>query len=413
MRTIGIIFGLMLLLASDLMAQSYLTPRAVGFSGAMTSVADGYEAGLYNPALLGLNNPTSLTFLGVSAQGGTAPLGIYYFEQFGPRLEDDEKAEILAKIEEYGSLDFQLGVNAHWAGVSSGPIAINIFSEAQLNGNLSPRLAEFALYGNVSPDGIVHDIAIDGTALRGLVTTKAAVSYGTDLGWLPLPGRFLVGATFNLGMINAVAIGRDRGSRIVYDPLSADGAGELILGRKGDIWSVDVGAGWELGSLRLGAMMRNVVQRHRLPAEQIEVYRAVSHVATDTSYSQVDTLSLYQLPESDQKEIEKLIEESISKQNLTVSGALYWGPFVTTAEFRMLSPKFQLEGNVRELALGAAWHPFGWLQFRGGTVLGDDADTISGGATLLLGPLMLDGAASRSISDTEYYRVALQMSFRL
>lgn len=377
----------------------------------MSSAAEGFDAGLYNPALLGLGQSASLTMFGVSLQGGTAPLGLGYLGKFGPRLDLDDKAQILAKIEEHGSLDFHLGANVHWLGISSGKLAINILSEGRASGSFSPRLAELALYGNVSPDGVVRDVDIDGTVLHGRATTKAAVSYGTRLG-MPVPGELLVGATLNAGVLNGLAIGRDRGSRVLYDPLSADGVADLIVAKKGEVYSVDLGAGWDLGPLRLGAALRGAARWQNIVMNEVEIYRASSHIATDTSYSRVDTLSVQDLELADQEEVERLLGRSLSMRSLVVSGAYDMGDLLATAELRFRSPELRPDKDVQEIALGAIWRPLGWLHFRGGTVFGTDVDAASGGVTLSLGPLALDVAASKPISDAETYRLAAQMSIR-
>lgn len=408
MRSLKIASLLALIVAAPLSAQRPMTPRSVGAAGALTSTATGYEAGLFNPARLSKGVP-SMTLLGFGLQGQVAPFGPRYFSGLGERIEDSEKAEIVRRVKEAGSLDADVDLGVHWLGLSLGPVALNIATEAYANGTLPPSVVEMALYGNVGPNG-PRDVSIEGAEMNAWAATSAALSFGSKLP-VPVPGELSAGVTVRAGQVHMRALGYDRSATLSQDPLSVEVAADMAAGPGGNVLGADLGLAWEAGKLSTSLVVRDLVSKVTGLASEVGIQRATAFASADNSYNSVDTLTFAQLSRTEQERLEGAWAAPLGRRTMVAAAAYDFGVVATAGEVRFRDAEGVIGANSSEVAFSAIAKPIRFFELRAGTELGAVSKSLAGGVALVFGPMSIDLGAARRFGNVESETVALQVRF--
>ncbi|MEX1051665.1 MAG: DUF5723 family protein [Gemmatimonadales bacterium] len=260
--------------------------RAIGMGGAYTTLARGYEAAAWNPAMLGMpGRPKWSVNFGqaqVAAYSNAFSLGDLNRWSSGT-LTTADKDSILALIRS-GDPDRPLilgsGVDATTLSLSVGNFALTLSGFAELQTAIADDAVEIALFGNASrrTPGATYEFAgSGGDAMGGL---HASLSYGRRLNVMPT-GILAVGATARLS--RGVFIGRvtDVGSSLQNAPnFDADLRIHALVAdldsstNHGSGLGLDLGATYEmLSGMRFGLVIENAISRFSWSDENLLYYR--------------------------------------------------------------------------------------------------------------------------------------------
>jgi hypothetical protein len=376
--------------------------RALGMGGAYTSLARGYEAIFWNPAMLATAGNKSFT-IGLPhlvLEVGSNTYGSGDFRRYaGEYLSDAEKQELLDKISEDDSV-----LTLRWLGgvtpfgITIGRFGLAVAAAGDFDISVGPDAIELALFGNARRSGPGEFFTASGSGGKGWGATTVAGS----LGWpfrLPM-GRVAVGVTYKHIIGNFIARAEEIDSRFQVNPsFNANATGHAIYtdysdqpeaselfgdAKAGSGFGVDVGVTWQPAgrSFTLSAVMINALGSMEWDSDRLVYERAADSISQDAGGAVRDT--------------------AVTVQHLTPA-AIEADPIARDLRDRMLD-----QGNfARVLRVGVALRK-GMLTLSGGGHLrlteGLDRQPsrlISGGAELnLLSVLRLRAGAATNIGST-------------
>ncbi len=204
--------------------------RALGLGGAYTSLARGYEAVYWNPAMLAaLGRPgLSIGLPHVSAEVGSNVYGFSDFQKYARRyLTTADKQTLLDKMANDSSLTIRALGGVAPFGLSVGPFALAVGTTFEGDLSLGKDAVQLALFGNASRTAPGQFFTAAGSGAFGWGATTAAASFA-----LPIPlliGRLSVGITGKYTIGHFMASGSDQGTKIGASPtFSAVTAGQVI-----------------------------------------------------------------------------------------------------------------------------------------------------------------------------------------
>lgn len=382
--------------------------RGLGVNDALTALSAGYEAGLYNPAKLA-KSPFSLVLGGVRAEAGLSPISLLEFSSYGERLEASEKAELLDLIQQHGGEAINVAAGVHLLGLSVKNIAINIFSSANLEGNLPPGAAELLLYGNVGRTGVGETFTFEEASARGYAITQAALSYGREFS-LPFLGPTALGLTTRYGQIHGLADVRDEGSSLVNDPLGIEIEGSMVMAQNGTLYGFDLGLAWSRKNWTIGLVAHDVVGRQTLRKDEIEVKIVQGHAtieegAADTTY----TWKYTDLSEGARKNVDGRLSESLASTQIAASVAGKLG--IVTPFAHGIFDLSGRDARTPEFTFGALLLPASFLEFRGAATYGEELNSVAGGISLRLWILTLELSGRRLYAPYDGWGAGVQVRF--
>jgi hypothetical protein len=260
--------------------------RAIGMGGAYTTLARGYEAAAWNPAMLAMPGRP-----GWSVNVGQAQVAAYsnafslsdLNRWSSGALTTADKDSILALIRA-GDPDRPLvlgtGIDATTLSLSAGNFALTLGGFVEVQSSIADDAMEIALFGNASrrASGATYEFAgSGGDAMGGY---HVALSYGRRLNVTPA-GILAVGATARLS--RGVFIGRvtDFGSSLQNAPnFDADLRIHALVAdldsstNHGSGLGLDLGATYEmLSGMRFGLVIENAISRFSWSDENLLYYR--------------------------------------------------------------------------------------------------------------------------------------------
>jgi hypothetical protein len=281
--------------------------RALGMGEAYTSLARGYEAVAWNPAMLATEGRPGFT-IGLphlNVELGSNTYGFSDFRKYANSyLTDADKQTLLNKISSSDSaLTIRMLAGVAPFGLSVGPFALMVGTSGEGDLSVGKDAVRLALFGNASKTGAGQFFTAAGSSGRGWVATTAAASLA-----LPFPtpiGRLSVGITGKYTVGNFLASAGDLGTRVGANPVfSATEAGQTIYtnydrhcgsisplasgscgGNAGKGFNADLGGTLQLanGGISLSAVLVNAFGSMTWDASRLVYERTRRQVTQDAS----------------------------------------------------------------------------------------------------------------------------------
>jgi hypothetical protein len=405
--------------------------RALGMGDAYTSLARGYEAVAWNPAMLAaLGRPGfTLDLPHVNLEFGSNAFGLSDVRKYANTyLTDADKAALLSKIDTTLSLRTMLGAAPF--GLSVGPFAILVGTAGQMNLGVGKDAVRLALYGNAPQVGTSSLFTAQGSNGRAWAATTIAGSFA-----LPIPspvGHISVGATYKYVIGHFLGSAADLGSQVAFSPLfAATEAGQAIYtnydsncgnfsplktgmcgGQAGKGYGVDLGGTLQLAGrgITLSAVIVNVVGKMTWDQDRLFYSRTVrqntqtaSGTVVDTVLSQVTLKTQAQIAgdATAQKLQSSLLANADFSRLARVGAALRSGPLTLAGDFQVRLKAGLDDQPAQRLAVGAEYRLLGILAFRGGA--SEDfagATAFGGGLGFQLLGINLDVSAQDIVGST-------------
>lgn len=288
--------------------------RALGMGGAYTSLARGYEAVTWNPAMLAVVGRPGFT-IGLphlNLELGSNAYGASDFRKYANSfLTTADKQTLVDKISSPDSaLTLRTLVGVAPFGLSIGPFALMVGSAGEGELSVGKDAVRLALYGNASKTAPNQFFTALGSQGRGWGATTAAASFA-----LPFPlliGRLSVGITGKYTVGHFLASAGDIGTRIAVNPVfSATEAAQAIYtdyakhcgsispfasgscgGNAGHGISADLGAALQFarGGVTLSAVLVNAIGSVTWDPSRL-VYERTRRQATQDASGKVTTVT--------------------------------------------------------------------------------------------------------------------------
>ncbi len=289
--------------------------RALGMGGAYTSLARGYEAVAWNPAMLAAVGRPGFT-IGlpqVNFEFGSNTYGLSDVRKYANTfLSDSDKATLLAKIDTTLTLRALLGAAPF--GLSIGPFAVLVGTAGQMSLGVGKDAVRLALYGNAPRAGSSSLFTAQGSNGRAWAASTIAGSFALPFE-LPL-GHLSIGATYKYVIGHFLGSAGDLGTQVAFSPLfSATEAGEAVYtnydqncgtfspfktgscgGRAGTGYGVDLGGTLQFAGhgITLSAVLVNVAGKMKWDASRLCYDRTLRQTTQSASGSVRDTVLLQQ-----------------------------------------------------------------------------------------------------------------------
>lgn len=288
--------------------------RAMGMGGAYTSLARGYEAVAWNPAMLGAVGRPGFTIdlPHVNFEFGSNTYGLSDVRKYANTyLSDADKATLLGKIDT--TLTLRALIGAAPFGLSIGPFAVLVGTAGQMNLGVGKDAVRLALYGNAPRAGASSLFTAQGSNGRAWLASTIAGSFALPF-QLPV-GHLSVGATYKYVIGHFLGSANDLGTQVTFTPLfAATEAGEAVYtnygkcdkfspfntgscgGRAGKGYGLDLGGTLQLAgrAITLSAVLVNVVGKMTWDASRLCYDRTLRQTTQAASGSVQDTVLLQQ-----------------------------------------------------------------------------------------------------------------------
>ena len=288
--------------------------RAMGMGDAYTSLARGYEAVAWNPAMLGAVGRPGFT-IGlphVNFEFGSNTYGLSDVRKYANTyLSDADKATLLGKIDT--TLTLRALVGAAPFGLSIGPFAVLVGTAGQMNVGVGKDAVRLALYGNAPRAGASSLFTAQGSNGRAWAASTIAGSFALPI-QLPV-GHLSIGATYKYVIGHMLGSANDLGTQVTFTPLfAATEAGEAVYtnygkcdkfspfgtgscgGQAGKGYGVDVGGTLQLAgrAITLSAVLVNALGKMTWDASRLCYDRTLRQTTQSPSGSVQDTVLLQQ-----------------------------------------------------------------------------------------------------------------------
>jgi hypothetical protein len=406
--------------------------RALGMGGAYASLARGYEAVAWNPAMLAaLGRPgLSIGLPHVNLEFGSNVYGLSDFRKYANSyLSDADKQTLLDKIKPPDStLSLRTLVGVAPFGLSIGPFALAVGTAGEVDLGVGKDAIQLALFGNASRTGPGQYFTARGSNGRGWGATTAAASFA-----MPFPmliGHLSVGVTAKYTIGHFLASASDLGTQVGVNPaFDATVAGQTIYtdygkncgsinvtgsglcgGKAGSGFAVDLGGTLQLAhdGITLSAVLVNALGSMSWSADRLVYERTLQHTTQDPSGSvKTDTVTvLLTTPAAiaADPQAKALRDSLLAHANFArlarFGVAMKSGPLTLggTMQIRLASGLDQQYSQV--VAGGAEYRVLGVLPIRAGVAWNfAGAFTLSGGFGLQLFGVNID-AAIQNISGS-------------
>lgn len=412
MRTIAL-FVAAACVPAALHAQSgQSSARAVAMGRSMTASARGYEAIVWNPALLGTRDRPkfSVNILQVGAATRSNVLGPSELWDYltADSLTTADKDDILARVRASDDSTFGVGavVDLMTLAVTVGNFGIALSGTgADASLAVSDDAIELALYGNAGRLSPGSRYLAAGTRGAGLSAATLAVSWGQGFA-LPV-GHLALGATakFRRGIMAGRIV--DRGSFVQNLP-SFEARGDVHAvyfnpdssTNNGSGFGLDFGAVYDFASgIRIAATVENLISSTSWKDENLLYWQAefaLEQSADGQDYLNTgeDTLVAYDPTDPSQKALrDSLLAIDPFATKLRLGAQLTAGPVLLSGDAAFELSDGIVPGANQRFSAGAEL-PLLFLRLRGGLATDFDGGVgISGGLGFKLGPVRLDFAA--------------------
>lgn len=347
-----------------------------------------------NPAGLGTEGSGfTLAILPVQVRTGLSPITLGDIAQFqGIRLPDATKEEWLTLVEAAGGQNGVVGAEVSGLAFTTGNFGFQLSTVASGDVVLPTGLVEAVLYGNAGRTGTPADLSLLDASVQSFAVTTAGASLA-----FPVSPQLVLGVTGKFMKGNALAVGRSTSGAIDSDPIQAtldfalvstcmdevDCEQDFVSGGSGV--GLDLGGMLDLGSIRLGASLQNVVNTFAWDETKLGYRPGTLLIDDGTSESDFDEQSFDNAP-TDLKEI---VRAYTFDPGYRLGAALDVNSALTlTAD---------IHGELGDgIALGPDYHTgvgaelsVAILQLRAGIAKVSEAMQYGGGVALVLGPVNL------------------------
>lgn len=375
------------MIAGPVLAGGNSTARSVAMGGAYTALAQGPDAGKYNPANLGLRDYrcTGLEIIGVGADisNNAFSLGDYN-EYTGALLTNEDKDVILGKIPSEG---LKLSIDAEVTALSlaTGAYAFNVTGVGIADVNMSRDIFELILKGNTFAD----TISVNGSYSDLVSYVAAGLSYGMPV-YSNGSRQLAVGATFKY--LRGIAIEKvvEMEGMVATYATGFEGEGHLVArtATGGSGYALDLGAALKLNDkYTLGACLKNFLS-HLTWNKETEEHGY--HFSFDTMT--VDNMEDDYIV-SDDYTVPVGSFCSNLPSTLTVGLARTSGKLLWAVDWQQGFHRNTGVSSKPQIAAGIQYSLIGFMPLRTGFTTGGDRNTtFSFGSGLNISPVYLDYA---------------------
>jgi hypothetical protein len=441
MKRMSLVLAGLLVPASLLAQLPDPSTRALGMGGAYTSLARGYEAVAWNPAMLAAVGRPGFTIdlPHLNLEFGSNSFGFSDVRKYANTyLSDADKATLLGKIDTTLTLRSLLGTAPF--GLSVGPFALLVGTAGQMSLGVGKDAVRLALYGNAPRAGSSSLFTAQGSTGRAWAASTIAGSYAMRI---PSPlGHLSVGATVKYVVGHFLGTAADLGTQVSFNPLfSATEAGQAVYtnydancgafspfktgmcgGKAGTGYGVDLGGTLQLAGrgLTVSAVIVNALGKMTWDQDRLyysRTVRADSQTASGILVPVKDSSLTLKTPAqiagdaAAQKLQSSLLANAGFSRLARVGAALRNGPLTLAGDFqvRLKAGLDQQPGQL--LSAGVEYRVLSVLPLRaGGSFDFAGATMLSGGFGLQLFGVNLDLSAADIFGST---RPGVRLGFGL
>lgn len=288
--------------------------RALGMGGAYLSLARGYEAVHWNPAMLAVEGRPSLT-IGLpqfNFEVGSNTYSTSDFQKYANKtLSDADKQYLLGRIGVDDSvLNIRTLAGLAPVGISIGPFAFSAGTAGDVDFSVGRDAIELALYGNVRRSGAGQFFTAKGSAGRSWAASTFAGSFAHAFS-IP-QGQLSIGVTYKKVYGHFLGSAGETSSRFVVNPqFSANATGHAIYtdypgnydvkgpgdilggqGTPGSGYGVDLGAAIQFpgSGVTFSAVVTNAFNSMTWDASRLHYERSQYQAVQNTDGTVKDTL---------------------------------------------------------------------------------------------------------------------------
>jgi len=345
-----------------------------------------------NPAGLGTEGSGfTLALLPIQLQTGLSPIKLGdVYEYQGILLPDATKEQWLTMVEAAGGQSGRVGAEVSGIALTMGNFGFQLSTVASGDFMLPVGIVEAGLFGNAGRTGMPADLSLVEASIQSFAVTTAGASLA-----FPVSPQLVLGVTGKYMKGHALAVGRSTSGALEADPIRATMEFALVsscmdeLGCEQDFVNggsgvgLDFGAMLDLGSIRLGASVQNVVNTFAWDETKLGYRPGTLMVDDGTTESDFDEQSFENAP-TDLKEI---VRAYTFDPGYRIGAAMDVNSALTlTAD---------IHGELGDgIALGPKYHTgvgaelrVAILQLRAGLSKVSDAMQYGGGVAVVLGPV--------------------------
>ncbi len=387
--------------ASAQLPQASSAALGLGFN--TTASARGFGAVANNPALLARSGAPafSLALPAVAVETGLGPIRLRDLAEWeGSLVPTSVKTEWMDRVIASEGQAGRLGAGATALALSIGPVGFQLSSVVGGRTSLAPDAAELLLFGNAGRTGTPRNFELAGSEIDGFWLSTAALSLG-----LRVSPTLSVGITGKYTVGHGLLFGRDAGSLATSDPLAVQLDFPLLVNPSEDPGfdhgrglGVDLGAVLELPTLTLGASIQNVLSTFEWDLEGFSYVAAQAFFAQDSTSSSFEEQPASGAPQS----FLAAVAEQKLKPVYSVGAEWTLGPLLSLhADVRKRTSGGLELGPDFHAGVGAELRALGFLPLRAHLAAVSGGVQLGGGASLVLGPFHLGGAAALRTGKAE------------
>jgi len=375
----------------------------LGLGGNATATARGISAISMNPAGLGMpGSGFTLALVPIQVRTGLSPVTLRDIKDFGGTvIPVSAKEDWLSRAEAEGSETGSVGIDVSGLALSAGHLGFQLSTIAHGNVDLSPEILQLILYGNAGRTGQAVDISFGGSALDAFAATTGALSFG-----LPLPslkGSMAIGATLKYTVGHAVVVGRAQGGGVQSDPLRVSVDFPVVTiddtdpgMNAGSGVGVDLGFQMKRDRVSLGAAVLNVFNTFSWDESKLFYRPGQALFEQGTNRTDFDQQPYSAAPAA----VRETVVNMTFDPTIAVGGGYDVNPdFTVSADLRNRFGDGLDVGPKLHAGVGAEYHGLSALYLRGGGAVVSGGFEISGGLSLILGPVNLSLAAGLRQAD--------------
>jgi hypothetical protein len=374
-----------------------------------TASSRGFAAVANNPAGLGMGDSPgfSLAVPAVAVNAGLGPVTLQDLADWeGTLVPATVKSQWLASVTESGSQGGAVGAGVTPVAFNVGGFGFQLSSEIAGETELGPDAVQLLLYGNAGRTGEPEDLDLQGSSLDGSLISTLAIAYGFRVSpglHLGLTGKYIVGT--------GLVLGRDAGSELSSDPLSAEVRFPMLFTNLGDSVpdgvdshpvnngsgvGLDVGAIWSGPGLTVGATIQNLFNTFSWDMEALSYIPGEALFVQGSSTSDFEERAATDAPQT----VLDAVEEMKPKPVFAAGVQLEPSPILRlTGDIRKRVSGGSGVGPDFHIGAGAELRAVPVLPLRAHFAVVSEGVQVGGGAGLVLGRVNLNGAIALRTSD--------------
>lgn len=388
---------------------------ALGMGDNFTAVARGSDAPAWNPAGLGMQGSSLVTFslFTPRAIGGLDPVSLSDLKDHeGSSVPFSVREDWLDMITREGNEQGSGGVELTFLSASVSRVGVQLSTTGRAVANLDPGVAELLLFGNAGRTGVPVEIDLSGSSLDAVVTSTLAISYGHPI--IRTPNRSLaLGATLKYTFGHLMFTGVETGGSVSADPLGVQLQFPMVVSDtvlvfdkldNGGGVGLDLGVMYETGAWNGGAVVRNLFNTFEWDQQSL-FFRPGEAVFNQTERSSNFTPQPFsEAPEALRERVESFVgsPELAAGVGFRPNGRV----LVTADAFHRLEDSRLGEAGSR-LGAGVEFRARRWLPLRAGGAVLDNGTLASLGLGLEFGVVNFTASLARRDTDLGSDRMAM------